>query len=256
VAELQRNPDLTVHLDPSTLENHLLFNNEHGPLGDVSVRQALDMAIDKQALVEAVTFGLGEVADSYIPKGALFHVRNPLRPYDPEAARAMLAAAGASGLRLSYIVNAGNEVDEQIAVLLQQQLAKVDITLDLRKIDSAQSWDELTAGNYDLAMANWTNDILDPDQKTTFALGHDSNMNFLTRYRNDRVKDLVAAARTKLDPATREAMYGELQKTVQEDVPWINLYQSPYINISRKTIDDFYQNPLGRLFLEDAAENR
>jgi peptide/nickel transport system substrate-binding protein len=256
VAELQRDPDLTVHLDPSTLENHLLINNDHGVLADVRVRQALDIAIDKQALVEAVTFGLGEVADSYIPKGALFYVSNPLRPHDPEMAKAMLAAAGATGLTLSYVVNSGNEVDEQIAVLLQQQLAAVGTRLDLRKIDSAQTWDELAAGNYDLAMANWTNDILDPDQKTTFALGDDGNRNFLTRYRNDAVTDLVAAARTELDPATRGAMYQELQKTVQEDVPWINLFQNPYINISRNTVDNFYQNPLGRLFLEDTTKNQ
>jgi peptide/nickel transport system substrate-binding protein len=252
VAELQRDTNLTVHVEPSTLVNHLLINNERWPK---EVRWALDLASDELALVEAVTFGLGEVADSYIPKGALFHASNPRRPYDPEAAKAMLAAAGASGLTLTYVVNSGNEVDEQIAVLLQQQMKQAGVTLELVRVDPAQSWGRLTDGNYDLAVASWTNDILDPDQKTTFALGHDSNLNFLTRYRNDTVKDLVAAARIELDPVEREAMYVELQKTVQEDVPWINLYQSPYINVSRTTVDNFYQNPLGRLFLEDTAKN-
>ena len=131
VAELKQDPNLNVHLDPSTREDHLLINHEHGALAKKEVRQALDMAIDKQAIVDTVTFGLGEVANSYIPKGALYHNADNLRrPYDPEKAKAMLAEAGASDLTLNYIVNAGNEVDEQIAVLLQQQLAQAGITAE------------------------------------------------------------------------------------------------------------------------------
>ena len=214
------------------------------------------MAIDKQALVDTVTFGLGEVANSYVPKGALFHADNPQRPYDPEAAKAMLAAAGASGLTLNYVADAGDEVDEQIAVLLQQQLAQgrrhgSSSRTSTRHVQEATA----PAGDYDVALAAWTNDILDPDQKTTFAFGHDSNLNFMTRYKNDTVKNLVAAARVEGDPAKREAMYVELQKTVEADVPWINLYQTPYVNVSRKTVENFYQNPLGRLFLEDVVKN-
>ena len=96
---------------------------------------------------------------------------------------------------------------------------------------------------------------MDPDQKTTFVLGHDSNNNFMTRYRNDAVKDLVARARVAPDPATRERMYVALQKAVAEDVPWIDLYYSPFVNVSRKTVQNFYQNPLGRFFLEDTVKS-
>ena len=153
------------------------------------------MAIDTQAIVDTVTFGHGEVANSYIPKGALYHNADNLRrPHDPEAAKAMLAEAGASDLTLNYIVNAGSEVDEQIAVLLQQQLAQAGITAELQKVDPSQSWDMLVAGDYDISVMYWTNDIIDPDQKTTFVLGHDTNMNYMTRYENETVKDLVADA--------------------------------------------------------------
>ncbi len=214
------------------------------------------MAIDKQAIVDTVTFGLGEVANSYIPKGALYHDDNALqRPYDPEKAKQMLADAGASDLTLNYVVNAGNEVDEQIAVLLQQQLAKAGVTANLQKVDPSQSWDMLIAGDYDLSVMYWTYDVIDPDQKTTFVLGHDSNMNYMTRYKNDKVKQLVADARVEMDPAKREAMYMEIQKTAKADVHWIDLYYSPFINVTRKNIENFYQNPLGRFFLEDTVKN-
>jgi peptide/nickel transport system substrate-binding protein len=214
------------------------------------------MAIDEQAIVDTVTFGIGEVAYSYVPKGALYHYADNLkRPYDPAKAKEMLAAAGASDLTLNYVVNAGDEVDEQIAVLLQQQLAAAGVTLNLQKIDPSQSWDMLVNGDYDISVMYWTNDILDPDQKTTFVLGHDTNMNYMTRYDNPEVKDLVAAARIESDPAKREQMYIDLQKMAKADVNWIDLYYSPYRNVSRKNIENFYQNPLGRFFLEDTVKN-
>lgn len=255
VAELKKDPNLTVHLDPSTREDHLLINHEHGALAKKEVRQALDMAIDKKAVVDTVTFGLGEVANSYVPKGALYHYADNLqRPYDPEKAKQMLADAGASDLTLNYVVRAGDEIVEQTAVLLQQQLAKAGVTVNIQKVDPSQEWDMLVAGDYDVGVNYWTNDILDPDQKTTFVVGHDTNNNYMTRYKNDNVKDLVAAARVEMDPAKREQMYIDIQKMAKEDVHWIDLYYSPYINVSRTNVENFYQNPLGRFFLEDTVK--
>jgi peptide/nickel transport system substrate-binding protein len=253
VEQLKADPGLAVHVEPSTREDALLLNHEHEALAKQPVREALDLAIDKQAIVDVVTFGLGEVANSYVPKGALYyHADNLRRPHDPAKAMAMLEEAGESGLSLDYLVNAGASVDEQTAVLIQQQLAEAGVTVNIRKVDPSQQWDMLVNGDFDMAVGYWTNDILDPDQKTTFVLGHDANMNYMTRYENEAVKNLVAAARIETDPAKREAMYVELQSTAKADVNWIDLYYSPFINVSRKNVSGFYQNPLGRFFLEDA----
>ncbi|TLX08118.1 MULTISPECIES: ABC transporter substrate-binding protein [Rhizobium] len=256
VEELKKDPNLNVDIDASTREDHLLINHAHGALGKKEVRQALDLAIDKKAIVDTVTFGQGTVANSYVPKGALYYYADNLqRPYDPAKAKQMLAAAGASDLTLNYVVRAGDEVDEQTAVLVQQQLQKAGITANLQKVDPSQEWDMLVAGDYDISVNYWTNDILDPDQKTTFVLGHDSNNNYLTNYKNEAVKELVAKARLELDPKKREEMYVDLQKMAKDDVNWIDLYYSPYINVSRKNIENFHQNPLGRFFLEDTVKN-
>ncbi|KQT69772.1 MULTISPECIES: ABC transporter substrate-binding protein [unclassified Aureimonas] len=256
VEQLKTDANLKVSLDTSTREDALLINHEKGKLADKAVRQALDMAIDKQAIVNAVTFGIGEVANSYVPKGALYYYADNLRrPYEPEKAKEMLAAAGATDLTLDYNVKAGDEVDEQIAVLMQQQLAAAGVSVNINKVDAASQWDMFVAGDFDVAVGYWTNDVLDPDQKTTFVLGHDSNLNYMTRYKNDAVKDLVAKARTEADPVKREAMYVELQKTAKDDVNWIDLYYSPYINVTRANIEGFYQNPLGRFWLEDVKKN-
>jgi peptide/nickel transport system substrate-binding protein len=252
VAELKQDPNLTILIEPSTREDHLLINHEKGPLGKKEVREALDHGIDKKSIVDTVTFGIAKVANSYIPEGALYHNdANLVRPYEPEKAKQLLKDAGAEGLTITHLVNAGDVNDEQIAVLLQQQLAKVGITVNIQKMDASQTWQTEVDGNYETAVNYWTNDIIDPDQKTTFVLGHDANMNYMTRYKNDKIKTMVAAARVEADPKKREAMYKEIQRIAKEDVHWIDLYYSPYINGCRKSVSNFYQNPLGRFFLED-----
>lgn len=255
VEELSNDANLQVHLNASTREDHLLINHESGALAKKEVRQAIDMAIDKKAIIDAVTFGIGEVAYSFVPKGALYHYADNLqRAYDPEKAKEMLAAADAADLSLNYLVNAGDEVDEQIAILVQQQLSKIGVTVNLQKRDPSSTWDMLVDGDYDVSVMYWTNDILDPDQKTTFVVGHDSNMNYMTRYQNDDVKSLVAMARIEMNADKRKEMYYDIQKTAKEDAHWVDLYYSPYRNVSRNNIEGFYQNPLGRFFLEDTVK--
>ncbi|HEX5077782.1 MAG TPA: ABC transporter substrate-binding protein [Geminicoccaceae bacterium] len=251
VKDLEANTDINVHLDPSTREDHLLLNHENEWLGNKNVRKALSMAIDLQAIVDTVTFGYGTPANSYIPEGAMcYNPDNPLSPYDPERAKAMLEAEGADGITLTHIVGAGNKVQEQIGVLLKDQLAKVGIDLQLQKVDPGQIWDMFVAGDYEMSMAYWTNDIIDPDQKSTFSLGMDENLNYYTRYDNQHVADLVTQARVELDPEKRCDIYREIQAIAKDDVNWIDLYYSPFTNISRTNVHDFVQNPLGKFLLE------
>ena len=254
VPDLDAAPDISVHLDPSTREDHLLLNHENEWLANKNVRKALNMAIDIDSIVEVVTFGYGTPANSYIPAGALYYnPDNPNYPYDPEKARAMLEAEGATDMTLTMVVAAGNEVNEQIAVLLKDQWAQVGVNLDIQKVDPGQIWDMFVAGDYEVSVAYWTNDIIDPDQKSTFSLGMDENLNYFTRYKNQEVADLVAAGRVELDPERRREIYYQIQKIAKDDVHWIDLYYSPYRNISRTNVQDFFQNPLGRFMLETTS---
>jgi peptide/nickel transport system substrate-binding protein len=251
IADLDADPNINVHLDPSTREDHLLLNHENQWLANKNVRKALNMAVDVASIVDVVTFGYGTAANSYIPAGALYYnPDNPNYPYLPEKAKAMLEAEGATNMTLDVIVDAGNEVEEQIGVLLKDQFAKVGVDLEIRKVDPGQTWDMYVAGDYDTAIGYWTNDIIDPDQKSTFTLGMDDNKNFWTRYENQHVADLVAKGRAELDPEKRREIYYEIQRIAKDDVHWIDLYYSPYRNISRTNVQGFVQNPLGRSMLE------
>jgi peptide/nickel transport system substrate-binding protein len=254
VADLDADPNINAHLDPSTREDHLLLNHENKWLANKNVRKALNMAIDVESIVDAVTFGYGAPANSYIPAGALYYnPDNPTYSYDPVKARAMLEAEGATNVTLNVIVDAGNDVEEQIGIMLKDQLGKIGVDLEIRKVDPGQTWDMYVAGDYDTAISYWTNDIIDPDQKSTFSLGMDNNKNFWTRYHNDKVADLVAQGRVELDPQKRRDIYYEIQRIAKDEIHWIDLYYSPYRNISRANVQGFFQSPLGRLMLETAT---
>ena len=90
------------------------------------------------------------------------------------------------------------------------------------------------AGEYDISVNYWTNDIIDPDQKASFSVyGDEANKSYYTSYKNPKVTELVDQGRLELDRAKREAIYHEIQKVAKEDVHWIDLYYSPFRNASR-----------------------
>src|SRR5690606_33777423 len=125
-------------------------------------------ALDRQAIVDTVTFGYGKVANSFVPAGAMFYnADNPDYAYDPEKAKALLAEAGVEDLSLDFLLTAGDSLHDQIGVIVKDQLAAVGIEVNLVKQEEGQQWESTVAGDYDISVNYWTNDIIDPDQKAT-----------------------------------------------------------------------------------------
>ena len=251
IAELEANPQVQVHLDPSSRTDHIIFNHEVEHLDNPLVRQALAHATDRQSIVDVVTFGKGTVANSFVPMGAQFYnPENPARQFDLEGARALMAEAGVGPLSFELMIQAGNRVEEQIAVLLQEQWQAIEVDISIRRVDPSQWFDILLDGSFDLSTVYWTNDMIDADQKISFGFSDDAMMNFLTRYKNPDITATVFEARVEQDEDARRELYYEIQRLAEEDAVLLNLYYSPFRNISRAGVEGFVQNPLGRLMLE------
>jgi peptide/nickel transport system substrate-binding protein len=253
--ELDANKDINVHMDPSSRMDHMLVNHARKPLDDVRVRKAIYHALNRQAIVDVVTFGYGKVANSFIPAGAMYY--NPDNfdySYDPAQAQELLAEAGVKDLTLDLLVTAGDSVHDQIAVMVKDQLGKVGIDINIVKQEEGQQWESTVAGDYDISINYWTNDVIDPDQKSSFCVyGDDENMSYYTRYKNPKVTALVEQGRSELDSDKRRQIYADIQRLAKEDVHWIDLYYSPFRNASRTNVDNFFQNPMGRFMLEDTS---
>lgn len=251
---LKNDPNINVHLDASTREDHLLLNHTNKWLSNKSVRQAINMGINMDAIIQVVNFGIGKPANSIIPEGTLYYnPDNKNWPYDPAKAKQMIEEAGATGASFEFVLGAGRKGTEQLAVVIQQQLAAIGLDIKLKKIDSGQVWNAFVDGAYDIAPAYWTYDILDPDQKIAFSVSADSNKSYYTRYENPEVTKLVTEARLELDDAKRQELYNKIQAIVKDDVPMIDLYYSPFSNISRKNVKGFYQNPMGTFPLHEMS---
>lgn len=252
--QLEADSNVQVHLDPSTREDHLLLNHTNEVLAIKEVRQAINMGINMDAIIQVVNFGIGEPANSLIPAGTLYHNPDNMNwPYDPEKAKAMIEAAGATGATLQYVISAGSASGEQQGIVVQQQLAQIGLSIELKKVDPGQVWTAFVDGEYDIAPAYWTYDILDPDQKVAFSVGADDNQSYFTRYENPQVTQLVTDARLELDPAKRQDLYNQIQAIVKEEVHWVDLYYSPFSNVSTSSVKGFYQNPMGVIPLHEIS---
>lgn len=255
VAELEADPNINAHMDPSSRMDHMLVNHAHPPLDELKVRQAIYHALDRQSIVDAVTFGHGKVANSFIPAGAMFyHQGNTDYAYDPAKAKSLLSEAGVSDLELDFLITAGDSVHDQIGVIVKDQLGQAGIGVNLVKQEEGQQWESTVAGEYDISINYWTNDVIDPDQKSTFCVyGDDENLSYYTRYKNPDVTKLVEQGRVELDKDERRQIYYEIQKLAKADAHWIDLYYSPFRNASRSNVKNFFQNPMGRFMLEDTS---
>jgi len=252
---LAKNPNIDMHLDPSSREDHMLINHTHKPLDQLKIRQAICMAVDRQAVVGTVLFGHGKPANSFIPAGASFYNEaNKVCPHDPEAAKKLLADAGVKDLSLKLLIAAGDSINDQTSVLLKDQFDKVGIALNIEKQEQGQEWNSTVAGDYDLSLNYWTNDIIDPDEKATFSVyGDKDNRSYYTGYKNPKVTALVDQGRKEMVAEKRKEIYFAMQQQAADDVNWVDLYYSPFRNASRKNVQKFYQNPTGRFMLEDTS---
>jgi len=137
VEMLKRRGDLKVVELPSTRVMGIWINTQKGPLKDVRVRQALNYAVDKEAIIKNVLFGLGVARESPIPSFTLGFKKLGPYPYDPEKARKLLAEAGyPNGFEVTLITPSGRYLfDKQIAEAVAQYLRDVGIKVTLKTYD-------------------------------------------------------------------------------------------------------------------------
>jgi peptide/nickel transport system substrate-binding protein len=237
---------------------------------DVRTRRALLYALDRQAMVDSITMGLGDVANSCVPpiSWAFNPDNEPRYPYDPEKAKELLEEAGwkdedGDGIREAHGVqgvedgtpfsfelntNAGNVEREQLIQSMQQYWADVGVDATPAPI----GWNELLAKlteSYDFQVImvgfNWD---IDPDQKTmwhTESYGGGFNMN---KYSNPTLDKILEDALLTTDQEKRKAYYFEMQRIVAEDVPAPILYFRNGTGCWNKRLHEFEWNAVDYLY--------
>jgi dipeptide transport system substrate-binding protein len=265
VAEIENSPSLELLKQEGLNVGYLAMNTSRKPFDDVRVRRAVNMAIDKATIVDAVYQGAGAPAKNPIPP-TLWSYNDAIQdyPYDPAQARKLLDEAGlAQGFDTElwympvsrpYYPNA-----KRVAELIQTDLAKIGVRVHLITDEWSRYRARLQAGEPSMALFGWTGDNGDPDNFLNVLLGCAATRtggNNIARWCDKDFDTLVAKARIIADRATREQLYKDAQVIVHREAPWVPIAHSVVFMATRKGVTGFKMDPLGRHIFEgvDIAE--
>lgn len=223
---------------------YLTMNQNIEPLNNVQVRKAVQMAIDKQTILDALYGGRGQVEYGIFPHGLIgFNPDQEVIPYDPEAAKALLAEAGyADGftMELSADSSASDTVTMALEII-KEQLAEVGINAEIKNYDQATWLDTRKAGELGSFLATWTADFNDPDNFIYTFFGNEEKTRIRSiNYPDTAVMERVSAARGIVNDDERIAEYHALEeKIIHEDAAWAPMYSRKHLFAVSKRVQNF-----------------
>jgi ABC-type transport system substrate-binding protein len=234
---------LTVHA--TALETMFIgLNCQMPPLDDRRVRQALNYAVNKAGVI-ALLNGRGVEARGIVPPNMPgYHVDLAGYPYDPEKARALLAAAGLAAGFTTEIWTQGTDTDLKIAQKIQQDLTKVGVQLEIKSVAWSAFLEAIrqprTVPVFDLG---WSADFPDPSNFLD-VLFHSGGANNHSFYANPEVDRLLEQARTMMDETARFRVDAAAERMIVDDAPIILLYHSITYVMHDVRVHDYAIHPL------------
>jgi len=193
-------------------------------LADPRVRRAITMAINKMDILHGVQEGEGVVGAGPVRGGLINHAPNvPGLPFDPDAARELLAEAGfPDGFSTSIWTNYGNPVRARMTELIQANLAVIGIDVDIQIIEWGAYLEDTAAGLHDMFILGWVTMTGDADYGI-YPLFHSNEIGGGNRsqYNNPEVDRLLEEARMSVVPAERDRLYQEVTEILIYEAPMI-----------------------------------
>ncbi|MGV8855122.1 MAG: ABC transporter substrate-binding protein [Devosia sp.] len=252
VADLKADTDLTVMEQEGLNIGYMSYNTTIAPMDNVKVRKALNMAINKQAIIDAVYQGAGQVAVNLIPP-TMWSYNKDVKDdaYDPEAAKAALEEAGVKDLTIDLwampVSRPYNPNAQRVAEMIQSDWAAVGVTANIVSYE----WTEYrTRGKLvdrpGAFQIGWTGDNGDPDNffATLFSCSAIGVSNY-SSWCDEGFEKLIQDAKTTSDQAERAKLYEQAQVVFKEQAPALTLAHSKVFMPMNKRVTGFTMDPLG-----------
>ncbi|OJT33132.1 ABC transporter substrate-binding protein [Pseudomonas sp. FSL W5-0203] len=249
---MKQDPNLRVLQQAGFNLGFLAYNVTHPPLDQLKVRQALDMAIDKPAIIKAVYQGAGQLAQNALPPAQWSY--DPTihdAPYDPTKARLLLKEAGvAPGTTINLwamtVQRASNPNARMSAQMIQQDWAKVGIKANIVSYEWGEYIKRTKNGEHDAMIYGWTGDNGDPDNwlGVLYSCAAVKGSNY-AKWCNPAYDKLVQQAKVSSDREQRIKWYQQAQKILKEQVPITPIANSTVFQPMRKQVQDFKISPFG-----------
>ncbi|MEA9987937.1 ABC transporter substrate-binding protein [Pseudomonas sp. RTS1] len=249
---MKQDPNLRVLQQAGFNLGFLAYNVTHPPLDQLKVRQALDMAIDKPAIIKAVYQGAGQLAQNALPPAQWSY--DPTihdAPYDPTKARLLLKEAGvAPGTTINLwamtVQRASNPNARMSAQMIQQDWAKVGIKANIVSYEWGEYIKRAKNGEHDAMIYGWTGDNGDPDNwlGVLYSCAAVKGSNY-AKWCNPAYDKLVQQAKVSSEREQRIKWYQQAQKILKEQVPITPIANSTVFQPMRKQVQDFKISPFG-----------
>lgn len=259
---LKKRPNLEVEDTGGTEVQYLGFNERDPLLEDARVRQAIAYAIDRKIIIAALLHGYAQPAASLLPRGHWAWTDDATQyEYDPGHAERLLDQAGykrdAAGIRFHLSMKTSTDENTRLlAAVLQQQLAKAGIALDLRSYEFATFYSDVTRGAFQMYSLRWIGGNEQPDIfNYAFSTARFSPKGANRgHYSNRQLDALLDDGTTNSDTAKRRADYVETQQILAHDLPAFNLWYIDTVIVHNRRLTHVQPSPSGSYTFLETAE--
>jgi len=252
IAAMRTDPKVNLMSQEGLNVGYLAYNSKVAPFDNPKVRKALNRAINKDAIIDAVFQGAGKVAKNPIPPTIWSYNEATVDDgYDPVASKKALAGEGVKDLKMKIwampVQRPYNPNARRMAELIQADFAKVGVEAEIVSYEWGEYLKRSKATDRDGAvLLGWTGDNGDPDNFLAVLLGCDgvggSNR---AQWCHKPFEDLIQKAKVVSDPAERTRLYEQAQIEFKKQAPWATIAHSVVFKPIRKEVTGFKIDPFG-----------
>lgn len=251
---MKANPDINLMSKAGLNTGFLAFNTQKPPLDNVKVRQALAMAINKPAIIDAVFHGTGTVAKNLLPPG-IWSADSALKDYDYsiEKAKALLKAAGFGGgltidLWAMPVQRPYNPNAKRMAEMIQADWAKIGVKTTITTYEWGEYLKRVRDGEHQAALMGWTTATGDPDNffGPLFTCQSASGGSNSAKWCNARFDTLISDAKAITDIPQRTQLYHQAQQLMHDEMPAVMIAHSTIFEPVRKSVTGYEIDPFGK----------
>jgi peptide/nickel transport system substrate-binding protein len=260
LASLGQQPNVMTQAFVIQQSSFFVLNTTIKPLDDVNIRQALNYALDKDAILKAVYFGQAKFMNSPIPPGTYYDKTLPGYPFNLDKAKQLMAASSMpNGFSIDFTIANGSNSAQQLATIAKDQWSKIGVTVNIQSQESSVLRTNYRDGTGKLAIValGWTNDMNDPTEIVNYEMrGGASPWAYWTRYNNPDLNTKITNADLEQDPTKRAADYAELQKIYLDAAPLVFVAYPPATAGWQKYVEGFFIDGLSYYRFEDVKVNK
>lgn len=258
---LENDKNLTLVSGPSIIQRYISFNTQQKPFDDVRVRQAINYAINKDALIKVAFSGYAVPAEGVLPKGIEFSQSYGQWPYDPAKAKELLKEAGYPDGFETTLWSAFNHITAQKVIQsVQQQLGQVGIKVNVRALEAGQrvalveSVPDAKKAEVRMYYVGWSASTMEPDFALTPLVSTQAwpPKQFNTAYYSNPLvdEDLKKALQTT-DREAKAKIYKAVQDQVWADAPWAFLVTEKVLYVHNNNLSGVKVMPDGSFNFEE-----